>query len=68
MEKGRVGKIQLPREIFQSLSSHTAHVVVTVLNIQQLGMFEVQAGTASIPLAAGPHYLPARLRQCCPHA
>ncbi|KAM7101405.1 LOW QUALITY PROTEIN: adhesion G protein-coupled receptor G3 [Ciconia maguari] len=40
MEKGKVGKIQLPREIFQSLSSHTAHVVVTVLNIQQLGMFK----------------------------
>ncbi|NWH24339.1 AGRG3 protein, partial [Grus americana] len=39
-EEGKIGKIQLPREIFQSLSSWTVHVVVTVLNIQQLGMFE----------------------------
>ncbi|NXN76410.1 AGRG3 protein, partial [Himantopus himantopus] len=39
-EKGKAGKIQLPREIFQSLSSRTARVVVTVLNIQQLGMFK----------------------------
>ncbi|NXI53971.1 AGRG3 protein, partial [Chloroceryle aenea] len=39
-EKGKAGKIQLPREIFQSLSSRTVRVVVTVLNIQQLGMFE----------------------------
>ncbi|GAB0195763.1 adhesion G protein-coupled receptor G3 [Grus japonensis] len=39
-EEGKTGKIQLPREIFQSLSSWTVHVVVTVLNIQQLGMFE----------------------------
>ncbi|NWI69468.1 AGRG3 protein, partial [Todus mexicanus] len=39
-EKGRTGKIQLPREIFRSLSSWTVHVVVTVLNIQQLGMFK----------------------------
>ncbi|NXX55517.1 AGRG3 protein, partial [Scopus umbretta] len=39
-EKGKAGKIQLPREIFWSLSSQTVHVVVTVLNIQQLGMFE----------------------------
>ncbi|NXW55890.1 AGRG3 protein, partial [Eurystomus gularis] len=39
-EKGRAGKIQLPREIFRSLSSQTARVVVTVLNIQQLGMFK----------------------------
>ncbi|NWY55513.1 AGRG3 protein, partial [Chionis minor] len=39
-EKGKAGKIQLPREIFQSLSSWTARVVVTVLNIRQLGMFE----------------------------
>lgn len=40
-EKGKAGKIQLPREIFRSLSSETVHVVVTVLNIQRLGMFEV---------------------------
>ncbi|KFQ33385.1 putative G-protein coupled receptor 97, partial [Mesitornis unicolor] len=39
-EKGKVGKIQLPREIFRSLSSWTARVVVTVLNIQKLGMFK----------------------------
>ncbi|NXQ86988.1 AGRG3 protein, partial [Nyctibius grandis] len=39
-ETGKAGKIQLPREIFQALSSRTARVVVTVLNIQQLGMFE----------------------------
>ncbi|NXT76115.1 AGRG3 protein, partial [Zapornia atra] len=40
MDKGEAGKIQLPREIFQSLSQWTARVVVTVLNIHQLGMFE----------------------------
>ncbi|XP_047924909.2 uncharacterized protein [Anser cygnoides] len=40
MEEGKAGKIRLPREVFQSLSSQTAHMVVTVLNIQQLGMFE----------------------------
>ncbi|XP_053934762.1 adhesion G protein-coupled receptor G3 isoform X5 [Cuculus canorus] len=39
-EKGKTGKIQLPKEIFHSLSSWTARVVVMVLNIQQLGMFE----------------------------
>ncbi|NWW85068.1 AGRG3 protein, partial [Rhynochetos jubatus] len=39
-EKGKEGKIQLPREIFQSLSSQTARLVVMVLNIHQLGMFE----------------------------
>ncbi|NXC02922.1 AGRG3 protein, partial [Orthonyx spaldingii] len=39
-EEGQTGKIHLPREIFQSLSSQTVHVVVTVLNIQQLGMFK----------------------------
>ncbi|NXQ95037.1 AGRG3 protein, partial [Sagittarius serpentarius] len=39
-EEGKAGKILLPREIFQSLSSQTVRVVVTVLNIQQLGMFE----------------------------
>ncbi|NXH75136.1 AGRG3 protein, partial [Hydrobates tethys] len=39
-EKGKAGKIQLPREIFRSLSSQTARLVVTVLNIQQLGMFK----------------------------
>ncbi|KFO71360.1 putative G-protein coupled receptor 97, partial [Cuculus canorus] len=39
-EKGKTGKIQLPKEIFHSLTSWTARVVVMVLNIQQLGMFE----------------------------
>ncbi|KAK4813855.1 hypothetical protein QYF61_001953 [Mycteria americana] len=48
MEKGKVGKIQLPREIFQSLSSQTAHVVVTVLNIQQLGMFKEANQTGQV--------------------
>ncbi|KAM9289546.1 LOW QUALITY PROTEIN: adhesion G protein-coupled receptor G3 [Morus bassanus] len=38
-EKGKAGKTPLPREIFRSLSSQMAHVVVMVLNIQ-LGMFE----------------------------
>lgn len=41
MEEGKAGKIRLPREVFQSLSSQAAHMVVTVLNITQLGMFEV---------------------------
>uniref|UniRef100_A0A8B9J2V2 Adhesion G protein-coupled receptor G3 n=1 Tax=Amazona collaria TaxID=241587 RepID=A0A8B9J2V2_9PSIT len=36
-EKAKAGKIHLPREIFQSLSSQTVRVVVTVLNIPQLG-------------------------------
>ena len=67
-EKGKAGKIQVPREIFRSLSSQTARVVVTVLNIQQLGMFKVRAGIAGIPPATGARYLPARLRQHCPHA
>lgn len=67
-EKGKAGKIQLPREIFRSLSSRTARVVVTVLNIQQLGMFKVPAGIAGIPLATGICYLLAQLRQRCPHA
>ncbi|NXH32848.1 AGRG3 protein, partial [Myiagra hebetior] len=39
-EKGKAGKIHLPREIFQSLSSQTVSVVVTVLNIQQLGVLK----------------------------
>ncbi|NXW88574.1 AGRG3 protein, partial [Alopecoenas beccarii] len=39
-EKEKAGKIQLPKEIFQSLSSQTERVVVTVLNIEQLGMFK----------------------------
>ncbi|KAK2529981.1 Adgrg1 [Columba guinea] len=39
-EKGKAGKIQLPKEIFQTLSSQTERVVVTVLNIHQLGMFK----------------------------
>ncbi|XP_068549488.1 adhesion G protein-coupled receptor G3 [Anas acuta] len=40
VEEGTAGKIRLPREIFQSLGSQAAHVVVTVLDIQQLGMFK----------------------------
>ncbi|XP_014802927.1 PREDICTED: adhesion G protein-coupled receptor G3 isoform X1 [Calidris pugnax] len=39
-ENRNAGKIQLPRELFRSLSSQTVRVVVTVLNIQQIGMFE----------------------------
>ncbi|NWH38937.1 AGRG3 protein, partial [Chloropsis hardwickii] len=42
------GKIHLPREIFQSLSSQTVRVVVTVLNIQQLGMFKEANQTAQV--------------------
>ncbi|NXC99082.1 AGRG3 protein, partial [Certhia familiaris] len=47
-EKGKAGKIHLPREIFQSLGSQTVHVVVTVLNIQQLGMFKEINQTAQV--------------------
>ncbi|NXA66088.1 AGRG3 protein, partial [Mohoua ochrocephala] len=47
-EKGKTGKIHLPREIFQSLSSETVSVVVTVLNIQQLGMFKEVNQTAQV--------------------
>ncbi|NWI72126.1 AGRG3 protein, partial [Dryoscopus gambensis] len=47
-EKGNAGKIHLPREIFQSLSSQTVSVVVTVLNIQQLGMFKEVNQTAQV--------------------
>ncbi|NXD30093.1 AGRG3 protein, partial [Spelaeornis formosus] len=47
-EKGKAGKIHLPREIFWSLSSQTVRVVVTVLNIQQLGMFQEANQTAQI--------------------
>ncbi|NXC54882.1 AGRG3 protein, partial [Aleadryas rufinucha] len=47
-EKGKSGRIHLPREIFQSLSSQTVSVVVTVLNIQQLGMFKEVNQTAQV--------------------
>ncbi|NXS78862.1 AGRG3 protein, partial [Erpornis zantholeuca] len=47
-EKGKTGKIHLPREIFQSLSSQTVSVVVTVLNIQQLGIFKEANQTAQV--------------------
>uniref|UniRef100_A0A8C0UG39 Adhesion G protein-coupled receptor G3 n=1 Tax=Cyanistes caeruleus TaxID=156563 RepID=A0A8C0UG39_CYACU len=47
-EKGKTGKIHLPREIFRSLSSQTVRVVVTVLNIQQLGMFKEVNQTAQV--------------------
>ncbi|NXE00433.1 AGRG3 protein, partial [Chaetorhynchus papuensis] len=47
-EKGKTGKIHLPREIFQSLSSQTVSVVVSVLNIQQLGLFKEVNQTAQV--------------------
>ncbi|NXB42415.1 AGRG3 protein, partial [Leucopsar rothschildi] len=47
-EKGKAGKIHLPREIFRSLINKTVHVVVTVLNIQQLGMFKEFNQTAQV--------------------
>ncbi|XP_063266427.1 adhesion G protein-coupled receptor G3 isoform X2 [Prinia subflava] len=47
-QKGKAGKIHLPREIFRSLSSQTVRVVVTVLNIQQLGMFKEVNQTAQV--------------------
>ncbi|KAM4767556.1 adhesion G protein-coupled receptor G3 isoform 3-T3 [Cyanocitta cristata] len=47
-EKGKAGKIHLPREIFRSLRSQTVSVVVTVLNIQQLGMFKEVNQTAQV--------------------
>ncbi|NWZ80442.1 AGRG3 protein, partial [Poecile atricapillus] len=47
-DKGKTGKIHLPREIFRSLSSQTVRVVVTVLNIQQLGMFKEVNQTAQV--------------------
>ncbi|NWY10793.1 AGRG3 protein, partial [Aphelocoma coerulescens] len=47
-EKRKAGKIHLPREIFRSLSSQTVSVVVTVLNIQQLGMFKEVNQTAQV--------------------
>ncbi|NXR66717.1 AGRG3 protein, partial [Rhadina sibilatrix] len=47
-EEGKAGKIHLPREIFQSLSSQTVPVVVTVLNIQQFGMFKELNQTAQV--------------------
>ncbi|NXN85586.1 AGRG3 protein, partial [Bombycilla garrulus] len=47
-EKGRAGKIHLPREIFRSLGNQTVRVVVTVLNIQQLGMFKEVNQTAQV--------------------
>ncbi|NWV75604.1 AGRG3 protein, partial [Dasyornis broadbenti] len=47
-DKGNTGKIHLPRGIFQSLSSQTVRVVVTVLNIQQLGMFKEVNQTAQV--------------------
>ncbi|NWW31993.1 AGRG3 protein, partial [Panurus biarmicus] len=47
-EKGKAGKIHLPREIFRSLSSQKVRVVVTVLNIQQLDMFKEVNQTAQV--------------------
>ncbi|NWZ62936.1 AGRG3 protein, partial [Acrocephalus arundinaceus] len=47
-EKGKAGKIHLPREVFRSLSNQTVRVVVTVLNIQQFGMFKEVNQTAQV--------------------
>ncbi|KAF4802421.1 adhesion G protein-coupled receptor G3 [Turdus rufiventris] len=47
-EKGKAGKIHLPREIFRSLSNETVPMVVTVLNIQQLGVFKEPNQTAQV--------------------
>ncbi|NXG19123.1 AGRG3 protein, partial [Grallaria varia] len=47
-EKVKEGKIRLPREIFRSLSSQTVYVMVTVLNIQQLGMFKEVSQTGEV--------------------
>ncbi|XP_062355961.1 adhesion G protein-coupled receptor G3-like isoform X2 [Cinclus cinclus] len=47
-EKGKAGKIHLPREIFRSPRSKKLRVVVTVLNIQQLGMFKEVNQTAQV--------------------
>ncbi|KAM4894466.1 adhesion G protein-coupled receptor G3 isoform 2-T2 [Sylvia borin] len=46
--KGKAGKIHLPREIFRSLASQTVPVVVTVLNIQQFGMFKEANQTGQV--------------------
>ncbi|XP_035754737.1 adhesion G protein-coupled receptor G3 isoform X12 [Egretta garzetta] len=48
MEKGKAGKIQLPRELFRSLSSQRVRVVVMVLNTQQLGMFKEANQTGQV--------------------
>lgn len=42
-EEGTAGTIRLPGGAFPSPSSQAARVVVTVLNIQQLAMFQVRA-------------------------
>ncbi|NXD39038.1 AGRG3 protein, partial [Copsychus sechellarum] len=47
-EEGNAGKIHLPKEIFWSLSNKTVPVVVTVLDIQQLGMFKEINQTAQV--------------------
>ncbi|NXL92819.1 AGRG3 protein, partial [Alectura lathami] len=39
-EEGKAGKIRLPRAVFQSLRGQAVRVVVTVVNIQQLAMFQ----------------------------
>ncbi|NXC50707.1 AGRG3 protein, partial [Penelope pileata] len=48
MEEVRAGKIRIPGEVFQSLSGRTARVVVTVLNVQQLAMFQEDNQMAQI--------------------
>ncbi|NWT94114.1 AGRG3 protein, partial [Urocynchramus pylzowi] len=47
-EKGKAGKIHLPREIFRSMRSQTVRVVVTVLNTQQFGMFKEANQTGQV--------------------
>ncbi|NWV69313.1 AGRG3 protein, partial [Malurus elegans] len=47
-DNGNTSKIHLPREIFRSLSSQTVRVVVTVLNIQQLGVFKEANQTGQV--------------------
>ncbi|NWW80635.1 AGRG3 protein, partial [Climacteris rufus] len=47
-EKRKAGKIHLPKGMFWSLSSQTVPVVVTVLNIQQFGMFKEINQTAQV--------------------
>ncbi|XP_067158943.1 adhesion G protein-coupled receptor G3 [Apteryx mantelli] len=47
-DKGNTSKIQLPRELFQSMRNRTAQVVVMVLNIKQLFIFKETSWTQHI--------------------
>lgn len=47
-EEGTVGTIRLPSGVFPSSSGQAVRVVVTVLNIQQLAMFQVRAPASAI--------------------